>query len=594
MRGARQAVVFAAVAVSLAVGSPANAVPPGSDLFVTDPDSTRFAFTGEVTIPAGFFAPGSEPFSGTVSFGGVPLGDLGDADTVVRRAEPADLPAVPSTDTIPVEIIQLQLQSVTPIQVRVGGATELWRVDVGLSSTQRTGQMTITKTTAEGGTFDSALPVIPRFVFRRVSDGAERVLDLGQQPLSQQAIQALTFQAQDVPWLAADCPGSILHVPGVNDGFCPGVTTGGEKRLTLEQSQLASHGIYPAQPLQNHYKCYGAEPRRAFRPREVRLVDQLGLERVRVLKSVTLCNPVKKNAERIENRLAHLECYAIKTLEEQPSSTGRQFLVRNQFGTATVTVGKPERLCLPSRKQIVGKRGQPPLGTGSAGLTELGDHFKCYKASGAAGAATVRLTDQFHVERVRVAKLRYLCNPVQKDETRIQHPLSHLACYQIVALRRKPPFSPVTVRVRNQFGAEVLRVVRPETLCVPSLKVKKDGGGPPPAVPPDFDLTCQPPSVSVPPGGSVRVTCRVAAVGGTPGQTREVTLGCEGSQGVKCTPSQRSGTVAVDSFFDVFFDISASQPGQATVTAGSDGTSETVQVPVTVESDGDYQQPYRL
>ena len=594
MTGARQAGVLAAVLASLALASPAAAVPAGSDLFVTDPDSTQFTFGGDFTIPAGFFGPGSEPFSGTVAFGGVPLRGLGDADTVVRRTEPAELPAVPGTDTVPVEILQLQLQSVQPIRVKVGAGTELWDVDVGLSPTRSVaGQMTITKTSELGGTFDSTLPVFPVFTFSRVSDGAVRTLDVGQLPLSPQAVQALTFRADNVPWFNGDCPGSVLHVPGVNDGFCPGVKPGGEKQLTLEQSQLARHGIYPAQPLQNHYKCYEAEPRTKFRPREVQLVDQLGFERVRVLKPVTLCNPVKKNAERIENKLAHLKCYSIKTLEEQPTFTGRQFFVRNQFGTAMVTVGKAVRLCLPSRKQIVGKRGQAPLGTGSGGLTELGDHFKCYKASGGTGAATVSLSDQFDVERVRVAKLRYLCNPVQKDDTRIQHPLSHLACYQIVALKRQPPFSPVTVRVRNQFGVEVLRVVRPETLCVPSLKIRKDGGGgPPPGIPPDVDLTCQPSSVTVPAGGSVRVTCRVAAVGGTPGQTRQVTVDCQGSQGVQCDPSQRSGTLAVSSFFDVSFDLSASLPGQATITSRSQGESESVQVQVAVKGGGGGQPPY--
>ena len=583
----KMAGIFAVVLASLALASPAVAVPPGSDLFVTDPSSTEFAFAGDFAIPAGFFEPGSKPFSGTIDFAGTPLGPYGDADTVVRRTEPADLPAVPSTDTVPIEIIQLQLQSVEPIQVQGGSTTQLWDVRVDLSPTpQPTGQMVITKSNDLGGTFDSTLPVIPRFTFTRQGDGVQRIFDLGQQKLSTQVIQALSFRANSVPWYNGDCPGSIFRAPGVNDGFCPGVTEAGEKQLTVEQALSAQHGVYPAQPLQNHYKCYSVESQGRFNQRTVDLTDQFGFARVRVLRPARLCNPVQKNAERIENKLAHLKCYTISTVSGPSTGAAGEYLLRNQFGTQKVAIGKAEQLCLPSRKQIVGKTGQPSLGSGSASLLKLGDHYKCYKATGAAAAVVVSLKDQFHTERARVAKLLRLCTPVQKNETKIQHPLVHLACYQIFDVTGGRPFSPLLVRVRNQFGIEVLRVLRPKELCVPSQKIRKDGGGPPPEIPLDLDLSCQPTSVTAPQNGTAQVACRVAAVSGTSGRTTQVTVSCQGTQGVQCTPSPSSGVLTVDSFFDVVVEITASQSGTATVTASSPGTTDSADVAVTVEQHG--------
>jgi hypothetical protein len=53
---------------------PASAdVPPGFDLFETDPEATVFSFREEFTIPPNFFDNGSAAFQGDVGFGGVPL-----------------------------------------------------------------------------------------------------------------------------------------------------------------------------------------------------------------------------------------------------------------------------------------------------------------------------------------------------------------------------------------------------------------------------------------------------------------------------------------------------------------------------------------
>jgi hypothetical protein len=467
--GPRLAVLAVASAVWLGAAPAASAAPPGFDLFETDPQSTTFSFTDEFSLPAGFFAPGSQPFSGRVNFGGVPLEKFqghatGDADTVVHRPQAANLePPFPAHDTIPIELVGLSLQSVAPIQVRVGNATQAWDVKVDLSPSRPSqGQMTIVKQSEAGGTFDSQLLVFPRFTFVRRPGGQTRTIDVGQLQLQPTSLQSLLLQGNGVPWRAG-CTLPALAVPGLNDGFCPSFTPTGQKQLTLEQALRAQHGVYPVQPALEHFKCYRVEPTVPFKSRDVQLVDQFGAASARVVKPVSLCNPVRKNRERFANRRAHLECYSIKQAGKVKRET---VLVRNQFGPDTLTVNKPKSLCVPSRKDVVGK---PP----GKNPTVLTDHFKCYSVTGQAklGRVKVKLTDQFHVERVLVVKPAELCNPVQKNAEPSQHPVRHLVCYSISDPGRSL-FEPRQVRTSNQFGKELLNVVAPRRLCVPSVKLR--------------------------------------------------------------------------------------------------------------------------
>lgn len=467
----RVVAVCATWAVSLGVAAPVLAAPPGFDLLETDPQATKFSFRDEFTIPAGFFDPASAPFAGEVRFGGVPLEtfqghDVGDADTIVHRPEAANLvPPFPATATVPVEIVSLSLVSVEPITVQVGGAGQLWDVGVELSPTQPSqGQVALTKTSERGGTFSSQIIVLPKFTFTRLSDRTTRVLDVGQLHMPQESQQKLVLKATDVPWRAG-CVPPALAVRGLNDDFCPGLTVEGEKTPFLEQALLADHGVLPAQPRLEHFKCYGAEPRKGFRHRTVRLVDDFGTERVSVLAPKELCTPVKKNSEPLLNRRAHLSCYAIQDVPGTPAFRQRTVRVRNQLGPAALTVRKPTRLCAPASKALARERRAPAKLRSS----QLVDHFKCYTVKGDEAAVTVRLADQFDRERVRVLKPRSLCIPVQKGDERVLHPVRRLVCYAIRDVPARRRFTRRLVRVRDQFGVRLLAAQRPRTLCVPSV-----------------------------------------------------------------------------------------------------------------------------
>jgi hypothetical protein len=145
----------------------------------------NFQDFSDVPIPAGFFDPGSLPFEGRIEFDGKPINQdaYGDADTEILRAADPITPADPvgSVVSVDIQIVELSLISIHPMTVRYSGsAAELWDVSVGLSAIpQPFGGLTATKTHANGGTFNSVLPVMPRFVFTRREDGATRILDAG-------------------------------------------------------------------------------------------------------------------------------------------------------------------------------------------------------------------------------------------------------------------------------------------------------------------------------------------------------------------------------------------------------------------------------
>lgn len=458
--------VLAVAAWLVPVGSVGAQPPPGFDLFETDPGSTQFLFQNPATaIPPGFFGPGSDPFAGQVNFGGVPLQTfggqgIGDTDTIVQRLPPP--PSAPP-GVVPIELVGLSLQSIEPITVTYNGGQgpEQWIVDVGPSPTMPLlGHIFIVE---PANLFNSELQVIPLFSFTRLSDGAQRVLDAAVLPPASQ--NALIFQQQDAPWRAG-CVLPALAVPGLNDGFCPGLTPEGEKKLTVEQALLASHGVYPAQPALEHFQCYALR-RSPFRARTVALGDQFGTRKARVARRAELCNPVRKNKEPFVNRRAHLQCYGTRG-----PALNRLVAVQNQFGSQRLLVKSPQRLCVPSEKRIV-RRGK---GAPFPRIQVPTDHFQCYSVASRGPLWAVRrtrnvkLADQFGRHGPRLGKAFQLCAPVQKEwrkkVTPLQHPVRHLVCYRIKAKKVGR-----LVQIRNQFERRKLLTRKPVALCVPSNKL---------------------------------------------------------------------------------------------------------------------------
>ncbi len=170
----------------------------------------NFGVTGSPAIPANFFVdPGSDPFTGSICLEGVPLGptpfgDFGTADTLVLRTQdPFDRCELPNPNpvVVSIEIVELNLKSIQPIEVMVNGQPEFWDVFVDLSSvTPTAGQLTATKDHCNGGMYTSILNVQPRFTFVKVGDpGQVRVLDTGTEAGFDPIV--LDQSANPAPWV---------------------------------------------------------------------------------------------------------------------------------------------------------------------------------------------------------------------------------------------------------------------------------------------------------------------------------------------------------------------------------------------------------
>jgi hypothetical protein len=159
-------VLLAALLASPAVAG--VALTRGADLWETSTGFSYSSFKSE-PIPADFFCPGSEPFTGVVQLQGKPLatapaGALGNIDTIVRRLDDAVLNEKGEASTR-IQLMALSLASVKPIETRCG------RYDVrsSLAGAQPMTTMRILKTSDGGGTFIAPLSLNVKLTFTPVS-----------------------------------------------------------------------------------------------------------------------------------------------------------------------------------------------------------------------------------------------------------------------------------------------------------------------------------------------------------------------------------------------------------------------------------------
>ena len=143
----------------------------GIDLWRTPAGYSYIDFS-EKPLPAGFFCSGSEPFTGRVVWGGVPLathprGVLNGTDTIVQRLDDAvfDDQGIARTR---LQVRALSMASVEPIRTSCGS----FDVAVGLADgEQPITEMRIVREDATGGSFDSVLALNVRLTFTPVRGG---------------------------------------------------------------------------------------------------------------------------------------------------------------------------------------------------------------------------------------------------------------------------------------------------------------------------------------------------------------------------------------------------------------------------------------
>jgi len=109
------------------------------------------------------------------------------------------------------------------------------------------------------------------------------------------------------------------------------------------------------------------------------------------------------------------------------------------------------------------------------------DHFACYLVSPTGLKAPfigITLRDQFGQHTTSAISRFTLCNPAQKtfrgSVTKVLNPNAHLVCYRPSPNQASVPPALSTVRTIDQFGNDVLQVVKPVELCLPSSKSLTD------------------------------------------------------------------------------------------------------------------------
>lgn len=172
----------------------------GIDVFTTfDNGRTSYDFA-KGPIPAGFFCESSAPFTGRVTFKGLPLetgqaGQLRGADTVIERLDDAafDDKGVATTR---IRFRALSLVSTKPVKTSCGS----YHVYVSLGGKQRVTTMRIERTREDGGIFRAPLAVDARMTFVPVKKSrSSRKLELS---------GSFTFPATPIPWSYQGGPGA--------------------------------------------------------------------------------------------------------------------------------------------------------------------------------------------------------------------------------------------------------------------------------------------------------------------------------------------------------------------------------------------------
>lgn len=189
----------------------------------------------------------------------------------------------------------------------------------------------------------------------------------------------------------------------------------------------------------------------------VTVQDRFGTLTLEVQQPERLCPATDKNGEGITDATDHLTGYRTRrrgSFERQRNQT-----VVDQFGTLQLDISSPERLLVPTGKDGVAQ--QPPL-----------DHFQCYRVKRSRGAArfqrrTVAIANQIETTSVQLTSPFRLCTPANKngeDPTAPSHP-DALLCYKT----RGERFGDELHTITNQFSSnQSVEVVSRKEFCVPA------------------------------------------------------------------------------------------------------------------------------
>jgi hypothetical protein len=150
----------------------------GLDLWQTPGDGTTLANFAKQALPAGFFCPGSAPFTGKVVLRGIPIassrpGALGPTDTIVQRLDNATFNKR-GVATTRIQMRAMQFESVAPVKTACGD----FNLKVTLDGEQPITTMRIVRDNAKGGRFFAPIWVNVKMSFTPVGRTTTEALEL--------------------------------------------------------------------------------------------------------------------------------------------------------------------------------------------------------------------------------------------------------------------------------------------------------------------------------------------------------------------------------------------------------------------------------
>src|SRR4029077_13341021 len=216
----------------------------------------------------------------------------------------------------------------------------------------------------------------------------------------------------------------------------------------------------------DHYLCYKAKLT-GFTPLpSVHLVDEFEDVTVAATAARRLCTPANKDNEGVSDTSTPLESCFTREAVQPPAHTRT---TTDQYGSLSLTTGKPELLLVPTAKSLTSSPPAPDENT--IGV----NHYKCYRARVTPGTPAfprgkqASIVDQFNTpaKLFDVKKPRHLCNPVSKNGEAVKDANAHLVCYQVKGAKGQPKHARRNVFLHNQFDAETGTTIKESELCVP-------------------------------------------------------------------------------------------------------------------------------
>jgi hypothetical protein len=249
--------VVCTLAALVAAPASSQTLTAGIDVWTTPNDGSAYVDFTDNPLPAGFFCSGSQAFSQRIALQGAPLatypsGVLGSTDTIVAREGSVDLGNGQGTTTIRV----LAISFVNRSPISVPGCSDTFSAKVTLNGQGPAGSMTIRRSGAAGGTFDSNFSVPGKITFTNNTTHEE---------LKAPATETVGLQTTNAPWANSVGTGGIAHpnpvsidtngdgaadlpTPGTTAGFAPGWWNGCNPPCPVKIDHNGPHMVWPLPP----------------------------------------------------------------------------------------------------------------------------------------------------------------------------------------------------------------------------------------------------------------------------------------------------------------------------------------------------------